>query len=69
MQGGQQEDAEEFFGFFLDTIEEELLAISNSLKDGSQAKSSVQKYDAVEGDGWMEVGKKNKPIIARSVSR
>ncbi|KAK7455261.1 hypothetical protein VKT23_011133 [Stygiomarasmius scandens] len=31
MRGGHQEDAEEFFGFYLETLEEELLAIQNAL--------------------------------------
>ncbi|KAL5490241.1 hypothetical protein ACEPAI_5074 [Sanghuangporus weigelae] len=65
MGGGQQEDAEEFFGFFLDSIEEELLAISRSLKDGSRPAGHDR--DATDGDDWMEVGRKNKPIVARTV--
>ena len=67
VQGGQQEDAEEFFGFFLDTLEEEMLAISKSLTDGSQARSSGQERNSTEGDDWLEVGKKNKAVVTRSV--
>ncbi|KAL5533193.1 hypothetical protein ACEPAF_4969 [Sanghuangporus sanghuang] len=67
MGGGQQEDAEEFFGFFLDSIEEEFLAMSKSLKDGSQSRPARHDRDATDGDDWMEVGRKNKPIVARTV--
>ncbi|KAI5124370.1 hypothetical protein M0805_008973 [Coniferiporia weirii] len=64
MGGGQQEDAEEFFGFFLDTIEEELLSISNSLTQSP--KLQAQGLDSVD-DEWLEVGKKNKAVVTRTV--
>lgn len=64
MQGGQQEDAEEFFGFFIDTLEEELLALLKSIS-GSKPK---QERDATEEEGWHEVGKKSKAIVTRAVS-
>ncbi|KAK7018922.1 cysteine proteinase [Favolaschia claudopus] len=37
MRGGQQEDAEEFLGFFLDTLEEELLAVVAALSPPAAA--------------------------------
>lgn len=67
-QGGQQEDAEEFLGFFLDTLEEELLSISSSLM--TEPKPKAPGGPSAEGsadDGWLEVGKKNKAVVTRSV--
>jgi len=76
-QGGQQEDAEEFLGFYLDTLEEELLYIQNSLASppppsllSSSKKQSVEEKEELDipEDGWLEVGKKNRTIITRTVS-
>lgn len=66
-QGAQQEDAEEFFGFFLDTLEEELLSISNTLKP-SAAPAPLSEPASNSEEGWLEVGKKNRAVITRSVS-
>ena len=57
---GDQEDAEEFLGFFFDTLEEELLSISTARKQKEE--------DAPSGDnGWLEVGKKNRLTTTRTV--
>ncbi|KAF7341183.1 Ubiquitin carboxyl-terminal hydrolase [Mycena venus] len=40
MRGGHQEDAEEFLGFYLDTLEEELLAVVTALSPPSASASS-----------------------------
>ncbi|KAI0748393.1 hypothetical protein C8Q80DRAFT_1171656 [Daedaleopsis nitida] len=65
MIGGYQEDAEEFLGFFLDTLEEELLSISQSLQQPKEAPQ-VANEEAPQDDGWMEVGKKNKAVMTRT---
>ena len=99
IQGGHQEDAEEFFGFYLDTLEEELLAklaavssvystntsstntvlrkngkpgsvtsTTNAATSNSELESVVSHEDA-NGDGWLEVGKRNRTVVTRMVCR
>ncbi|TBU35523.1 cysteine proteinase [Dichomitus squalens] len=63
MIGGHQEDAEEFLGFYLDTLEEELLSISQSLQP--QDAPTAPEEEAHD-DGWLEVGKKNKAVATRT---
>ena len=70
IQGGYQEDAEEFFGFFLDTLEEELLSLLHSVNPMQPSKPQVEeKQEAAPqaDDGWMEVGKKNRMMVTRTV--
>ena len=71
VQGGHQEDAEEFFGFYLDTLEEELLALLASINP-SKAGPPTHKVEEREeepqsGAGWTEVGKRNRMILTRTV--
>lgn len=78
MQGGQQEDAEEFLGFYLDTLEEELLSIVNSLSatpgsakppPGNKPAPVEEKVEMQEKeDGWLEVGRRNKMVVTRTAS-
>ena len=71
-QGGQQEDAEEFLGFYLDTIEEELQELVHMIDPDRISKPTVisehEEEEHVEG-GWTEVGKNNRKIVTRTVSR
>jgi ubiquitin carboxyl-terminal hydrolase 10 len=74
IQGGQQEDAEEFLGFYLDTLEEELLSmikssgpVSNSTSVAVGAPIEDHADHERTADGWVEVGKKNKTIVTRTV--
>ncbi|KAI0362620.1 cysteine proteinase [Trametes cingulata] len=64
MIGGHQEDAEEFLGFFLDTLEEELLSISQSLSPKEPAKAPEE--PPMQDGEWLEVGKKNKTVTTRT---
>ncbi|KAF8584110.1 cysteine proteinase [Ramaria rubella] len=73
MRGGQQEDAEEFLGFYLETLEEELLSIITRFSShGSSTLEHVipamdeQVENDKPTDGWLEVGKKNKTVITRT---
>ncbi|KII88282.1 hypothetical protein PLICRDRAFT_110490 [Plicaturopsis crispa FD-325 SS-3] len=71
MRGGHQEDAEEFLGFFLDTLEEELLSIANSLNDAeNKPDPAVEEHEEAappEEDGWLEVGRRNRTVITRTI--
>jgi len=71
MRGGQQEDAEEFLGFYLDTLEEELLSTIRSYSSASVPKVNgpieVQVNEEKLADAWLEVGKKNKTVVTRTV--
>ncbi|KAF8967294.1 hypothetical protein BDZ97DRAFT_1938213 [Flammula alnicola] len=79
MRGGHQEDAEEFFGFYLDTLEEELLSILHTVNPPKQSKaassaaagaSSVEEKEEAappEDDGWLEVGKRNRMVVTRTI--
>ncbi|KAG7089705.1 hypothetical protein E1B28_011360 [Marasmius oreades] len=68
-----QEDAEEFLGFYLDTLEEELLALSERISP-TRSRSSAGAVEEHEEncppeneDGWLEVGKKNRTIVTRTI--
>ncbi|KAI6124702.1 hypothetical protein EDD16DRAFT_1560308 [Pisolithus croceorrhizus] len=71
MRGGHQEDAEEFLGFYLDTLEEELLSIMSSLQsksvNGSSYLEEPQIGSSAEDGPWLEVGKKNRTAVTRTV--
>ncbi|KAI6115387.1 hypothetical protein EDD17DRAFT_1475401 [Pisolithus thermaeus] len=71
MRGGHQEDAEEFLGFYLDTLEEELLSIMSSLQsksvNGSTHLEEPQIESSAEDGPWLEVGKKNRTAVTRTV--
>ncbi|KAJ3127898.1 hypothetical protein HK098_005539 [Nowakowskiella sp. JEL0407] len=54
---GRQEDAEEFLGFLLDAMHEELLSVMGK---------NTTKPTNEENNEWREVGKKNKVSITRT---
>lgn len=58
MQSGQQEDAQEFLGYFLDTLHEELLALGEKKADPGVKQE--------EGDEWLEVGSKGRTATTRN---
>lgn len=70
-QRGHQQDAQEFLGFLLEEMHEECArcAKNNPTPNPNDAKSTVtESTDADEssGDGWLEVGHKQKAAITRS---
>lgn len=92
MRRGHQEDAEEFFGFLLETVHEEFLYMQSRYESrntgggygrvSAKADRSDEPENADErevsrpvspgaagGDGWLEVGKKQKVNVVRTVSR
>ncbi|KAF8987447.1 cysteine proteinase [Hymenopellis radicata] len=66
MRGGHQEDAEEFLGFYLDTLEEELLAMIAPEQPIPVVEEHEEDAPPVD-DGWLEVGKKNRTVVTRTV--
>lgn len=72
-QGGHQEDAEEFLGFYLDTLEDELLHILDSLTPPAQPvknEVAVEEHEEEQprDDSWLEVGRKNRLVVTSTVS-
>ena len=53
---GRQQDAEEFLGFLLDGVHEELIKDTTSMTTNDSAS-----------DEWIEIGAKSRPAITRSI--
>lgn len=75
LQRGHQEDAEEFLGFFLETLHEEVLHLVSRTESSrsTSAPRAETNGDANEiqrpvspTDGWLEVGKKQKTNVVRN---
>lgn len=58
-------------GFYLDTLEDEFLSLLTSLSPKPDAQFIDQAEEREEvahkGDGWMEVGRKNRTVVTRTV--
>lgn len=58
-------------GFYLDTLEDELLSLlaSVSPRPNVQAPDHTEEREEVtpKEDGWMEVGRKNRTVVTRTV--
>ncbi|KAG8210807.1 Ubiquitin carboxyl-terminal hydrolase [Trichophyton interdigitale] len=72
MRRGHQQDAQEFLGFLLEELHDEcLLATKNAMADKSDVSTSsdVDAHSIADdstGDGWLEVGHKQKASVTRS---
>ena len=61
-------------GFYLDTLEEELLGLVSSIsargggKAGVQAGVEEKEEEApAQDEGWLEVGRRNRTVVTRTV--
>jgi ubiquitin carboxyl-terminal hydrolase 10 len=57
----------------LDTLEEELLLIANTIAPHKASKGDLpveerEEEEPPEEDGWMEVGRRNRMVVTRTVS-
>ncbi|KAE8378693.1 hypothetical protein BDV26DRAFT_184298 [Aspergillus bertholletiae] len=71
MRRGHQQDAQEFLGFLLEEMHEECARAAkdapSTKTDGAASLSEEPSATADEpGDGWLEVGHKQKPAVTRS---
>ncbi|KAJ3139437.1 hypothetical protein HK100_011509 [Physocladia obscura] len=66
---GRQEDAEEFLGFLLDELHEELLqARKNEIESNKPTINSITSNgSAPHENGWTEVGQKQKKTVTRTM--
>ncbi|KAJ1959782.1 hypothetical protein IWQ62_004481 [Dispira parvispora] len=62
---GRQEDAQEFMGYLLDGLHEEMLTIIRDSDAGEHGSTSA---DNSEDQGWVEVGKKNRIATTRTLT-
>lgn len=59
--GGRQEDAEEFLGFILAILQDEVAKARPSASNGSDARDTASSGD------WVAVGKRNRLAVTRDV--
>ncbi|KAF5024787.1 hypothetical protein F66182_3131 [Fusarium sp. NRRL 66182] len=62
MRRGHQQDAEEFLGFLLQSLDDECTAV---LKNATLTDQTERKASSA-GDDWLEVGRKQKAAVSRS---
>lgn len=68
MRGGHQQDAEEFLGFMLQSLDDECTTVMNHLASATAATSETSSVDgsADPSGDWLEVGRKQRSAVTRS---
>ncbi|KAJ2898142.1 hypothetical protein MKZ38_004142 [Zalerion maritima] len=69
MRRGHQQDAEEFLGFLLESLHDECIHAMRVVAETSSSTTSsspISAHEAVDANGWMEVGYRQKPTVTRS---
>ena len=64
---GRQEDAEEFLTFFLNALNDEMLALLKLLLEEEEDENEGQNEGQEDGLEWHEVGAKNRSLLTRRV--
>lgn len=69
MRRGHQQDAQEFLGFLLEEMHEECIRATKASSAGKAESTETSETNSVDesaGNGWLEVGHKQKSAITRS---
>lgn len=65
-QRGHQQDAEEFLGFLLQSLDDECTQVMHGSSNVSAGPAAGQAPSSGPADGWMEVGRGQRPAVTRS---
>jgi ubiquitin carboxyl-terminal hydrolase 10 len=66
MQRGHQQDAEEFLGFLLQSLDDECTMVLKNFTPDEEERQPSAGSDAGGADDWLEVGRKQKSAVSRS---
>nr|OQO32648.1 hypothetical protein B0A51_00026 [Rachicladosporium sp. CCFEE 5018] len=67
MRRGQQQDSEEFLGFLLEGLHDECVTVMEGQK--SETSSVASPAAQTSGDGWLEVGPRQKASVTRTAGQ